>query len=321
MARVGPWQDVESARVGLWQDVESARVERGFCVRTGHIEIDSLEKDVEKLQALNKRQSSRQKRRAFSLIELLINIAIIACLASIVGPLYRDYIKKTMVTKAEQDLDVIVSAISRCETLETKLNGTSLDPIVGRYLSVLPLDPWGNDYAFDGFLCCVGTFGGDGVIYSYADDDVIRQYNKYLTPVRVRLQGSFGPPKQGEQLIILTSKPFMMVSGSEGLCSEEIELVKPNGDRYPVHELGYRFSFGQTNGYERRLVLQCNFPHVNTARISMTQSDTINFSPMMFSLSDFAAPSGPYDLVADTFRYGPVPYSGRAGGLPIERMQ
>ena len=46
-----------------------------------------------------------------------------------------------MVTKAEQDLDVIVSAISRCETLETKLNGTSLDPIVGRYLSVLPLDP------------------------------------------------------------------------------------------------------------------------------------------------------------------------------------
>jgi len=261
----------------------------------------------------------RRKARGFSLIELLINMAIISALVGIVVPIYQDYVLETQTAKAEQDLDVVVSAINRSDALETKVIGTSLDPLLGRYLTFLPLDPWGNDYAFDGFICVVGTFGGDGTPFAAEPDDVFRQYNKFLTPIRVKLRGSFGPPRAGHILKILTSKPFMLIPGFEAMVSEEIELVKANGDRYPLHELGYRYCPAETNGFQCRLALQCSFPNLNVGKLTLTPEDTINFGPMMFSVTDFASPDGAYAGVADDFRYGPVPYTGPSGGIPIER--
>ena len=46
------------------------------------------------------------KKRAFTLIELLIIIAIIAILVGVAIPYYQDYIKQAKLTKAEHELQI-----------------------------------------------------------------------------------------------------------------------------------------------------------------------------------------------------------------------
>ena len=50
-------------------------------------------------------------KRGFSLIELLVVVAIIAILVGVAAPYYNDYVKESKRTKALQDIDVLKQAV------------------------------------------------------------------------------------------------------------------------------------------------------------------------------------------------------------------
>jgi hypothetical protein len=67
-------------------------------------------------------------------------------------------------SRATMDLRVLGKAVFKHDTSEpVRLTGASLEPLVDRrYITRLPLDPWGRAYHFDGELQVLGTFGEDG---------------------------------------------------------------------------------------------------------------------------------------------------------------
>lgn len=113
---------------------------------------------------------SRAKSKAtnneagFTLIEMMVVIAIIGVLAALVVPRIMGRPDEARVTAAKQDIGTINQAlklyrldIGRYPTTEQGLNAlvarTSVEPIPqnwksGGYLDALPNDPWGNPYQY-----------------------------------------------------------------------------------------------------------------------------------------------------------------------------
>ncbi|MCP5244724.1 MAG: prepilin-type N-terminal cleavage/methylation domain-containing protein [Burkholderiales bacterium] len=86
----------------------------------------------------------KKLQRAFTLIELMVVVAIIGVLATISMPMYSDYIDRARAAQAIQD----IGAISKQITVYSYFNG-------GRYPGSLAeiglggmLDPWGNPYQY-----------------------------------------------------------------------------------------------------------------------------------------------------------------------------
>ena len=63
----------------------------------------------------------RQKKRFFTLVEILIVIGIIALLAGIAVPSYTQYMKSARITKAQAQITVFVQAINSFN-MDMKLN-------------------------------------------------------------------------------------------------------------------------------------------------------------------------------------------------------
>ena len=84
-----------------------------------------------------------QRSRAFSLIELLLAVAILGVLISIALPRYSQYIDKTDYLTVIADLNNISQAIERYRisnsAFPASLNDLNLDQLV---------DPWGNPYRY-----------------------------------------------------------------------------------------------------------------------------------------------------------------------------
>jgi prepilin-type N-terminal cleavage/methylation domain-containing protein len=117
-------------------------------------------------------------RQAFSLIELLIVVTIIAVLVGVALPYYQDYVKETRLTKAKHELDIIKQALIKHDTFEERLYIAS-DPriLLGRYLQDLPRDPWGRDYEINWLKGQVRTLGPD---HSLDRDDITVDYKPPL---------------------------------------------------------------------------------------------------------------------------------------------
>lgn len=117
-------------------------------------------------------------KRAFSLIELLIVVAILAVLVGVAMPYYQDYVKDTRLTKAKHELDIIKQALIKFDTMEERpFDRKDLRILLGRYLQDLPRDPWGRDYQVDYIYGKVWSYGPD---YQKDTDDIVAYYKPPL---------------------------------------------------------------------------------------------------------------------------------------------
>ena len=121
----------------------------------------------------------RMNKQAFSLIELLIVVTIIAVLVGVALPYYQDYVKETRLTKAKHELDIIKQALIKHDTFEERAYIAS-DPrvLLGKYLQDLPRDPWGRDYEVDWLKGQVQSLGPD---HSLDRDNITVDYKPPLT--------------------------------------------------------------------------------------------------------------------------------------------
>lgn len=124
-------------------------------------------------------------RPVLRLVLLLLGLALSASLASIARDLMtpRNFCD-TPYLRARMDLDTIRNAVQLYESQNPPLTGSSLEPLVGRYLQELPVDPWGREYLLIPEHGLILTLGADDTAGGYGTDgedaDHLVQYKKTL---------------------------------------------------------------------------------------------------------------------------------------------
>ncbi|MBF0543359.1 MAG: pilin [Candidatus Riflebacteria bacterium] len=117
-------------------------------------------------------------KRGFTLLELLIVVAIIAVLIALALPYYQDYIEKSKYSGTLADLSNLRKAVQMYEQMESKsLSTFDMRPLIGRYIEdfrkndltqTTPRDPYGNDYSFNPMY---------GIIFSYGPNHIADMNN------------------------------------------------------------------------------------------------------------------------------------------------
>ncbi|MEO1014867.1 MAG: type II secretion system major pseudopilin GspG [Pseudomonadota bacterium] len=134
----------------------------------------------------NGRHAARRlANKGFSLIELLVVLAIMAILASLVGPRLFNQVDKSKVSAARAQvrtlkttLDALRLDIGRYPTSEEGLQLLITPPVqpiaggnwLGPYLDSLPNDPWGNPYIYAPPTTSENGVQGSVTIMSYGAD-------------------------------------------------------------------------------------------------------------------------------------------------------
>ena len=106
------------------------------------------------------------KRRGFTLLELLVVIVIIGLLAGYVAPRYFSQVGKSETQVARAQIDALEKALDHYR-LDNRRYPTSEEGLaaIGPYLKkAVPMDPWGRSYVYR-----TGT-KGDFELFSYGRD-------------------------------------------------------------------------------------------------------------------------------------------------------
>ena len=89
------------------------------------------------------RQGGRRRARAFTLIEILVTLAILGVLGVIAMPAYKDYRERLRVAEAVTDIGAIQTQIKQfIDDNRTPPDGLAQVGQAGK------LDPWGNPYQY-----------------------------------------------------------------------------------------------------------------------------------------------------------------------------
>ncbi len=120
-------------------------------------------------------------QRGFTLIEVMVVVAILGILAAIIVPRIMDRPDEARIIKAKQDIRVIESALQlyRLDNFDYPSTDQGLEALIqepagtpepknwksGGYLERLPKDPWGNEYHY-----LNPGVNGDIDIFSYGSD-------------------------------------------------------------------------------------------------------------------------------------------------------
>lgn len=115
------------------------------------------------MQKLNNNSSpmnTPRQKTYFSLIEILVALAIIALLASIATPLYFRHLRKAKINTAKSQIKMFAQALFdyRLDVGKLPDNASGLKALIenvsddekwdGPYMKRLPRDPWGNAYIY-----------------------------------------------------------------------------------------------------------------------------------------------------------------------------
>jgi general secretion pathway protein G len=84
--------------------------------------------------------------RGFSLLELMVGVAVLAILSAIAIPSYRSYMQRGNVAVATMDIMTIATAIGKYTTLNE-----IPPPDLATFGCDTMLDPWGNPYVYLSF--------------------------------------------------------------------------------------------------------------------------------------------------------------------------
>jgi general secretion pathway protein G len=112
-----------------------------------------------------------KKQHGFTLVEILVVVAIIGILASIIVPKLTSKVDDARVQKAHHDIKVISSVLElyKLDKFGYPSTEQGLKVLVGPYLNTLPKDPWGKQYLYlnpgshNAKFFDLYTFGADGV--------------------------------------------------------------------------------------------------------------------------------------------------------------
>jgi prepilin-type N-terminal cleavage/methylation domain-containing protein len=297
------------------------------------------------------------KRKGFSLIELLIVVAIIAALVGVAVPFFQDNLAEAQKTKAKQDLDVIRNAINLHDAQNRPLVGTDLKPLLGRYLQELPADPWGNPYLLDANVGLVISFGADAQYSGTGpDEDHLATYKPSLRIQRAQYEGPWGAPKKKNNLIVTMTKPFVMAS--DGDLKDTLQVLTntrdyTSGAPYSLTELFSSGTWAGTSGasswatitagakynkFDQGMFAFGNTLDTKSGAQPITPTMAVNFdhaaddaASTNFGLIEWWLPLGPLDdaiFVADVradpkYQRSPeaIPlYQGYNRGVKIERF-
>ncbi len=130
-----------------------------------------------------KKTFESDSRRAFTLLELLVVITILAILAGAALPYVQNYVKESRIAKAKSDLEEIKKALAIYETREGTYKSATVDQLTGRYLNSSPIDPWGKAYVVATASGLVYSSGADRINNNY--DDIAANYQPPLALVQV----------------------------------------------------------------------------------------------------------------------------------------
>jgi hypothetical protein len=147
----------------------------------------------------------------------------------------------------KSELKRIHAALNLHDSGNRPLIGYSLDPLRGRYLVPMPVDPWGNDYNVDsdaGLLICFGADGQAGGLGM--NEDTCLYYKPSLSIRRVQYHGPWGIPQKDSEIIMTMNRPFSMTSNDTILDTLHV-LTDLNKQAVPDSRKGAPVSFREMN--------------------------------------------------------------------------
>ncbi len=140
---------------------------------------------------------SLNKQAGFTLIEIMVVVIIIALLGAIVGPVVFNRLEQAQITRVEQDIRAIDSALKlyRLDNLSYPTQAQGLEALVrepagarawrGPYLERIPVDPWNQQpYRYripsqHGLDYDIFTFGADNAEGGEGQDADLGNWNLF----------------------------------------------------------------------------------------------------------------------------------------------
>jgi len=87
-------------------------------------------------------QYSNRNRRGFTLIEILVSLAIVATILTLAAPRYFSNVDKTKEVVLREDLYILRDAIDKYYADQNKYPSALDDLVTQKYLRAIPIDPY-----------------------------------------------------------------------------------------------------------------------------------------------------------------------------------